>query len=97
MEKFLFSGEVFHKLGGKFHKVPIYIRTAQTLVSRIGKHTVQAVPEFVQECFQFAKSQQSRFILSRLSEVHDDGYMWAAVFTCRFINPLLFVGSHPCA
>ena len=52
---------------------------------------MQAVTEFMQECLYFIESQQSRLVLGRLGEIHDDGYMWTAVFTSLFIYPLFFV------
>ena len=56
---------------------------------------MQAVTEFMQECLYFIESQQSRLVLGRLGEIHDDGYMWTAVFTSLFIYPLFFVTCHP--
>ena len=57
VEELLFNSEVLHELRGKFHKVPIYICTAQVFIGGIREHTMQAMPKFMQECLQFTKCQ----------------------------------------
>ena len=52
MKKFSFYGKVFHDLRGKFHKIPINVRSAHAFEACMGEHAVQGVPEFVQECGQ---------------------------------------------
>ena len=96
IKKVTFNGKVFHDLGRQFHEVPVYISTAQTSISRISEHTMEAVAEFMKESCHFTESQQSRFILCRFGEIHYDRYVWAAVFTGLFVNPLPFIFRHPC-
>ena len=95
MQEFLFDGEVLHELGGEFHKVPIYIGSTQASVGGIGKHTVQAVSELVQEGFHLTEGQQGRLVLCRFGEVHHNGYVGTAVLAGLFVNPLFLVAGHP--
>ena len=56
-EKFGLAGIVFHKLRGQFHKVPIDIGAAQSLVVGTGKDAVQGVTKLVKEGFEFVKGE----------------------------------------
>ena len=61
---------VFHELAGKFDGIPFHAADAGGVrVIDRGQHVLQSVAEFVEQCFDLAKSHQRRLAVHRRSPV----------------------------
>src|SRR5699024_10183201 len=73
VEELFFRRPVFHDLRGQFDEVLINGRSRQRCVFAFGEKSVQAVPEFVEERFEFVERKQRRGGGGRLGEIAAQG------------------------